>query len=106
MFLSDAIKEKKIVGGFSKYLYRCNGFIQPIFCRSLEDFSKLVALWNEKSIQFCHGRFCYSLILAPGTPMSLEEICAENFVKDFNTTGSRIFKSVLIDPYVHVEYIQ
>jgi hypothetical protein len=107
MFLSDAIREKTIHGPFKKFIYRCGGFFRVVYCRNETDFLKLISQWNLQSEQFCHSKFFYTAESRDGgTPMSLTEIASELFIKEFSTEGSCLLKSILIDPYTHVEYIQ
>ena len=105
MFLTEAIREKAVFGQFRKFFYYCNGFIEPIYCRTVEDFNALLASWNLKSKQYCNSKFQYAPA-GTGPGMSLEQIAADYYVKGFNTSGSRVLKMYLIDPYTNRGYIQ
>jgi len=105
MFLTEAIRDKAVFGTFIKFLYYCNGFIEPIYCRSEEDFNALVNSWNLKSKQYCNSKFQYAPA-GQGATMSLEQIAADYYVKGFSTSGSRVLKMYLIDPYTNKGYIQ
>jgi len=105
MFLTEAIREKRAFGQFRKFFYYCNGIVETIYCRCAEDFNALLVQWNKQSKVYCNSRFSYGPA-GTGELMSLELIAADYYVKGFNTSGSRVLKMHLFDPYTNKEYIQ
>ena len=100
MFLTDAIREKRIFGSFKRFVYRCGGYFLVVYCRNEEDFLRLISQWNIQSYKFCTSKFFYTVESRDGgTPMSLDEIVKQPI-------GCLRLKSVLIDPNTGIEYIQ
>jgi hypothetical protein len=102
MFLSDAIKEKRVFGTFFKYLYQNNEERSIVYCRNKYQFLKLLAQWNSQSKAFCESKYLYTEVTPEDDiPMSPQEIHSERLL------NNRGYLSMFIcDPYTHVEYIQ
>jgi hypothetical protein len=105
MFLSDAIKQKALPNTFKKYFYRCNGMLEAVYCKSIEDFRTLVNQWNRQSQIFCHNKYIYTAESHGGFEMDLYTILSDLWVKEFSTEGSRVLKMYLHCPYTGVAYI-
>lgn len=102
MFLSDAVKEKHVWGTFKKYTYACNGDInRTVWCRSDEDFEKLLSLWNKQSVTFCKSKYLYGFVRIDPTSKTVDEI-----LSDYTSPDLWTLRQYLTCPYTRVDYIQ